>query len=364
MKSSVFIITGGTGGHVIPAVNFFNYIDSKTENVYLLTDKRGSKYIKNINENNIFKIHSSHLSGNIFFKLKAIIKLLFGFFQSIIIFMKLKPKIVISFGSYASLTPLICFIIFKIFFKTKLYLHEQNSIIGQTNRTFIKFSNKIFMNFDKNYYSINKYFEKISIVGLPQKIIKKSFKKDYNKTSDIFNFLVFAGSQGSEEIIILLKKIINNLQIKKELKKIKFFIQSPSNKHQEIESLLIKYNYDYEIQNFYDNFETILKKANLAFCRSGAGTINDLINFKIPAIICPLSSAKDNHQYENAKILTDINCGIILDDKKINIEEIILFIEKVFKDNNFKKSVLNNYSKIKLENASELMWKIIADDKQ
>ena len=49
MKSSVFIITGGTGGHVIPAVNFFNYIDSKTENVYLLTDKRGSKYIQNIN---------------------------------------------------------------------------------------------------------------------------------------------------------------------------------------------------------------------------------------------------------------------------------------------------------------------------
>ena len=48
MKNNILIVTGGTGGHVIPAVNFFNYIDTRSRNVYLLTDKRGYKYIKNI----------------------------------------------------------------------------------------------------------------------------------------------------------------------------------------------------------------------------------------------------------------------------------------------------------------------------
>jgi len=362
MKSNILIITGGTGGHVIPAVNFFNYIDTRSSNVYLLTDNRGYKYIKNISKNNILKINSSHLSGNIIFKLKAIIKLLIGFLQSIIIFIKLKPKIIISFGSYASLTPLICFLFFKFFFKTKLYLHEQNSIVGQTNRIFLKFSNKIFMHFDKDYNNIKKYVKKISIVGLPQKKINKNLTKDYNKKSDIFNFLVFAGSQGSLEIIVILNKILNCLKINKELKKIKFIIQSPLQKHQEIKNLLIKHNYDFEINNFYDNFENILKKTNIALCRSGAGTINDLINYKIPAIICPLASAKNNHQYENAKILTDINCALIVDHKKLNIDEIILFIEKNIYDNNFNKSLLNNYSKIEIQNASELMWKLIEND--
>ena len=47
MKNNILIVTGGTGGHVIPAVNFFNYIDSRSRNVYLLTDNRGYKYIKN-----------------------------------------------------------------------------------------------------------------------------------------------------------------------------------------------------------------------------------------------------------------------------------------------------------------------------
>ena len=74
MKNSILIITGGTGGHVIPAVNFYKYINSKSDNVFLLTDRRGIKYIKNINESNIFKINSSHLTGSFFFKIKAVFK--------------------------------------------------------------------------------------------------------------------------------------------------------------------------------------------------------------------------------------------------------------------------------------------------
>jgi len=365
MKNSILIITGGTGGHVIPAVNFFNYIYNRSNNVFLITDKRGYKFTKNINKNNIIQINSSHLSGSFFFKSLALIKLLIGFIQSIIIFIKLKPKTVISFGSYASLTPLICFVFFKFFFKTQLYLHEQNSVVGQTNKIFIKFSNKIFMNFDRDYKSIKKYTEKVSVVGLPHKITKEyHLKKDDKKNDNNFNFLVFAGSQGSLDILIILKEIIDNLKLNTKLQNINFIVQSPLKKQNEIKNLLIENNYNFEIKSFFDNFENILKKTNIVLCRSGAGTINDLINYKIPAIICPLPSAKDNHQFENAKVLSDINCALIVDKNNIIIDEILLFINKVVNDKDFYKSLLNNYSKIKILNASELMWKLILNDQK
>jgi len=362
--NNILIITGGTGGHVIPAVNFFNYIVNKSDNAFLLTDNRGSKYIKNINKKNIFQIKSSHLSGNFYFKIKGIFKLLIGLLQSIIIIIKFKPKTVISFGSYASLTPLLCIIVYKIFFKCPLYIHEQNSVVGQTNKIFIKFSKKIFMNFHKEYKSLYKYKEKIVVVGLPQK--KNS---DYLKCSDKFNyknfnFLVFAGSQGSLDILFIFKKIINQLNIKSNLKKIKFIVQSPLKKQKEIENLLIDNNYEFEIKNFYENFDSILKKTNIALCRSGAGAINDLINYRIPAIICPLPSAKDNHQYENAKILSKVNCALIVDKNKINIDKINLFINKVINDKKFNKSLLDNFSKIKTQNANEIIWQSIKDDQK
>ncbi len=196
VMNKILIITGGTGGHVIPAVNFFKYLNQNSKNVFLLTDNRGEKYIDIIDKSNIFKIHSSHLAGNINFKFFGIIKLLIGFLQSFLIFVKLKPKTIISFGSYSSFTPLMCFLFFKFFYKTKLYLHEQNSIVGQTNKLFANQANKIFVNFDKEYPCIDKYKEKIIVVGLPQKKFKINFLNKKRKNFESINFLLFGRRPG------------------------------------------------------------------------------------------------------------------------------------------------------------------------
>ena len=348
---------------MIPAVNFFNYLKNNENEVYLLTDYRGSKYINDINENKIFKIYSSHLSGNLYFKLKSIIKLLAGFIQSLFIFIRLKPKTIISFGSYASSTPLVCFLLFKFFFKTSLYIHEQNSVVGKVNKIFIKFSNQIFMNFEKEYLNIKKYQNKISIVGLPEKINIKNLKHKDKKNNSIFNFLVFGGSQGSIEILAIFEYIVNSLNKISNLKEVFFTIQAPLVKHKEIQNLLKKYEYNFDIQIFFNDFDDILAKTDIALCRSGAGTINDLIKHKIPSIICPLHDAKDNHQYENAKILSSINCAIIVNRNKINDDEIISFINKLVNDKNFKKNLKENFNKIEIRNTNELMWNFIKNEK-
>ena len=56
MSDNILIITGGTGGHVLPAVNFLKYLKKKNKKVYILSDNRGSNYINNIDQNLLFKI--------------------------------------------------------------------------------------------------------------------------------------------------------------------------------------------------------------------------------------------------------------------------------------------------------------------
>ena len=48
----VLIITGGSGGHVIPSLSIYDHLKEHFD-IYLVTDKRGSKYI---NQNN-YEIH-------------------------------------------------------------------------------------------------------------------------------------------------------------------------------------------------------------------------------------------------------------------------------------------------------------------
>ena len=361
-NNNILIITGGTGGHVIPALNFLNYLNDNSKNVFLITDNRGHKYIKNTDKKNIYKIYSSHLTGNIIFKLLGLTKLLIGFLQSLIIFIKLQPKIVISFGSYASFGPLICFVFFKFLFKTKLYLHEQNSLIGQTNNLFSNKANKIFVNFDKEYPSLNKYKNKIFVVGLPQKKINENSNYIQNKNENNINFLIFAGSQGSLDILNYFSKLINDIKKLSNVKKINFIVQCPIQMQYQIKNLLGNNNFNFEIKSFFNNFEDILSKTNIALCRSGAGTINDLINYKIPAIILPLPSSKNNHQFENAKILFDIGCAILADKESKELHKILLFIRNVIDDKNFNNSLLDKYSKIKRYNTNLLMWNHIQDD--
>ena len=260
--------------------------------------------------------------------------------------------------------PLICFVILKTFFKTTLYLHEQNSLIGQTNKFFIKYSNKIFMHFNKEYKNIEKYYDKILITGLPHKSLDIKLNYQIKENDNTFYFLVFAGSQGSIDILTIFKNIIVELSKISNLKKITFIVQSPLDNQKEIKNLLIKNNFDFQIKDFFENFENILCLANIALCRSGAGTISDLIDFKIPAIICPLPNAKNNHQYENAKILSDIGSALIVNKDKKNIDKIIFFIKKVIDDKNFNKSLLDMSNKAKKRNTCELMWKFINNDQK
>ena len=147
MKKNFLIISGGTGGHVIPAENIANYILKKNQNCTLILDKRGYKYINNF-KGKIHIVNSSNLSGNFISKIIGLINLIKGFIHSFFIILFLKPTTVISFGSYASFFPMLSIILLKPFYNIEIFIHEQNSILGRTNKFFLTFTKKLLLNFD------------------------------------------------------------------------------------------------------------------------------------------------------------------------------------------------------------------------
>ena len=64
-RRNIVLVSGGTGGHVIPAVNFGNYIVKNGHNCYLFVDDRGKKYASSFMGRTIV-ISSSHLNHNFF----------------------------------------------------------------------------------------------------------------------------------------------------------------------------------------------------------------------------------------------------------------------------------------------------------
>ena len=46
MNKKIIFTTGGTGGHIFPAINLMNHFSEKGYNVLLVTDERGNNFLK------------------------------------------------------------------------------------------------------------------------------------------------------------------------------------------------------------------------------------------------------------------------------------------------------------------------------
>ena len=356
MNKKILICTGGTGGHVIPAINFGNFLINKGFECCLILDQRGNKFSKNFN-GKIFIIRSSHLSGNIFYKCNSLIDLLIGFIQSLFFLNKIKPNICIGFGSYATFMPLTALFFYKLFKNTNLYLHEQNSVVGKVNLFFLPFSKSFFTNFREAINLPEKYKKKKIYVGLPD---NKKFNIDISKKNNISKKIIFiyGGSQGSQNLITNFLLVIKTIS-KNELDKLKFVIQCPKKLNIVLEKNLKNLKVDYEIKTFFYDIDNILSKTDIAITRAGAGTINDLIRHKVPSIIFPLPNSIYNHQYYNAKFLLDKKACIVLDESNFNLNSYSKSLNKLIIEKKYFEKMQESINNIILPDTNELILKTI-----
>jgi len=362
MTEKFVLFTGGTGGHVLPSISFGNYLIHNGYQCIIITDKRGNRYTKKF-LGKVKIIKASHLTGNFFFKVLGSFKLFFGLIQSMILLIRIKPKIAISFGSYASLPPSLVIKIIKKLYKIKFYIHEQNSSFGKVNKYLLKEANKIFVNFSKNYNLPIELRKKLYIVGLPtlnnihndHDLIKLKIAKKR------FTFFLGGGSQGSIPIINCFEKILLNFS-SIELDDIFFIIQCPKEYYKELEVKISKFNINCLIEEFFNNLPSILNKTDFIISRCGAGAINDIITYQIPSILIPLPSAIENHQFENANIITEIECGIILDQNDFDANKASNFIKGILKDLNKKNHIKNKLKQKNIKDTNKLMLNLINEE--
>ena len=355
-KKNYLILSGGTGGHVIPAVNLGNYIIEKGYDCYLFVDERGMKYTNSF-KGQIRVISSSHFTHSFIGKIQSIILILKGFFQSWKYLIKIRPCLCISFGSYATLMPLVILFFFRFLGFTKIFLHEQNSIMGKVNQLFAPFANKIFLNFDKTLKIKNNYKKKSFLVGFPiNHNIKFKYRNiDINKKKFIKLFIC-GGSQGAlslnKIIVSLFEKIPKNI-----LDKIHVSIQCPENQKDEIRFCFNKLFKKYELKNFFDNFAEKLFETDVLISRAGAGTINDVIFSQTPTIFVPFPSSTNNHQFYNANRLIKERAALLIEQKDLKSNKSLSTIIELISNFDQQIRLIKKLQEIEIFDTNELIFK-------
>ena len=356
MKKKILISTGGSGGHVIPALNFYDHLKDNYE-VFLATDIRGSKFINSdLYKNKIIDVPD--FKKNI---LKAPLNLIFfliSIIKSFIFLKKNKIDKVISTGGYMTLP--VC--IASRFFKSKLFLFEPNMVLGKSNSIFIRQCQKIFCYSNKIRKFPKEHHNKIKII-FP--IIKKIYlqKKNHKKTSDQKIFLIIGGSQGAKFFQTELKNTVNKLSEKHNI-----FIYHQTNKDnfRNLEYFYKKNDIPFYLFDFNQSLENIYIKTDFCITRAGASTLAELVHFNVPFLAIPFPYSKDDHQLYNAKFYKDQNCCWLIEQKDIfkeNLFEIISDIIVNQKDIQIKRKAMYEFSLNNTwENNNKLIIKTIYDN--
>jgi UDP-N-acetylglucosamine--N-acetylmuramyl-(pentapeptide) pyrophosphoryl-undecaprenol N-acetylglucosamine transferase len=350
LKKKILISTGGSGGHVIPALNFYEHLKQNNE-VFITSDLRGLKFIdtKNYNYKTIdvpdIKKNKFKFPLNLIFFLSSIIKSFFYLKKNNI-------DNIISTGGYVTFP--VC--IAAMFTKSKLFLFEPNMVLGRSNLFFLKHCKKIFCYSDTIRKFPSNYIHKIQTIY--PLLDKKSYnlKNDFKKSSDQKVFLVIGGSQGAKFFQTELKNTLNKLS-----KKFNLFVyhQTSAENFKDLEIFYKQNNIDYQLFDFESYLESILLKTDFCITRAGASTLAELAFFEVPFLAIPFPYSKDDHQVYNAKYYKDNNCCWMLDQKEAlqkNLFEIISNILVDKKNLQLKKKAMN---KISSKNTWENNYKII-----
>ena len=329
MKKKILISTGGSGGHVIPALNLYNHLKNEFD-VTLYTDLRGAKYIPEEIEKTIFEVKKIP-EKKYLFPLK-IFFLFFAFIKSLIDLRGNKIDIVISTGGYMSLPIVLAAKIFK----KKIILFEPNSIIGRSNKFLLRFSSYImcydqYVTVNSDNQTANHSYKSVTI----DPILNNCFYPKPNRIEekdDIFKILIMGGSQASLFFSKYLKSEV--IQLSKKYK-IEVTQQLPTGFD------IDTYKKEYDKNNIKNNLfffeENFLCKKNnfdIAITRAGASSLAELAHLNIPFIAIPFPHATDNHQYLNAKRYYDINCCWILEEKNFNSGDIYQIINQIMVNKN------------------------------
>jgi len=75
----------------------------------------------------------------------------------------------------------------------------------------------------------------------------------------------------------------------------------------------------------------LIQNCDLVISRSGAGTINELIESEKPSILIPYPDSKNNHQEKNAMILAESGGSVLMNQSIISKEVFEETIERIFK---------------------------------
>ncbi len=342
-KGLIVLAAGGTGGHLFPAQALGEELVRRGFVVHLMSDERVKDY------GSKFPAADTHVitSSTILIRKPwtwpgSLMRLWNGYKKARAVFDAVKPAVVVGFGGYPSLPPLVGAYRAGI----ACLIHEQNAVMGRANRLVAGKVNKIASSFPKIVNLDASLRKKVVMTGNPVRdLVLKSTGGEYEAPSprQTFRVLVFGGSQGAQFFSQMMPNVFGELS-GAIIKKLSIVQQCRPEDIDEVRAQYKKLGLKFELQAFFSDMPKRIANAHLVIGRSGASTIAELGVIGRPAVLVPLPHALDNDQLRNAESFAGAGAGWVMKQDDIEPGALAAFLTRL----RYQEDELNNAARAAL----------------
>ncbi len=303
----IWIATGGTGGHVFPALAVASEIAARGHRVTISCDGRVNKMVADGAPAGVRHVHiwaSGVGAKSRLHQIIALFKIAVSALALTIRFAFSRPNRMVAFGGYASVPAVFAAHVWGI----PTFLHEQNGAIGRANRFAMRWVKTLMTSF-KNVSGIPKNTNAhVIYTGLP--VRHEFIERAGTKIPGKMRILVTGGSLGAQILDDVVPVAIGNLKNKK------VFVTHQT--RPENVARLQKFYSDNKIHanvlSFIRDMAGAITDCDIVIGRSGASTVVELMTIGRSAILVPLSINPD--QAANASNFEKLGGGFSIPQDK------------------------------------------------
>lgn len=283
------------------------------------------------------------------YTIPALLRIPWGFIRTYFYLAKIKPGIILSFGSYVGLP-----VVFNAWLlRIPIAIHEQTTVIGLGNKVASFFAKKIFVSWPETLKLLPE--NKTVLTGNPFRKNNFSFSQksfsDWGFSKKQPLILVTGGNQGSHRINLVVEKILPKILMKYNLFHQTGHLEANGDfeRLKAIKNKLpssLKSNYQIRRYLTGEEWGSLLASVDLIVSRAGINTITESLFLGKPQLLIPIPWLPGDEQTKNALMVKQMGLGEILLQEELNPENLLKKIDQMIKNLDKYSSVGNQAKKL------------------
>lgn len=229
---------------------------------------------------------------------------LVAFVRAIFLVRRLRPRIVVGFGGYASLPAVVAARLWRV----PTLVHEQDAAPGLANRIGVRLGARAAISLPGTP------LRGATLTGNPVRPAFVDLARAAARAPALV--AVFGGALGARTLNDAALGLYDRWRDRRDVAV--HHVTGPRN-HEECAARLATLRrptdvLDYHLVAYEEHMDRVLAAAAVAVCRAGAGTVAELTAAGVPAVLVPLPGAPSDHQTRNARALEQAGAAVLLPD--------------------------------------------------